>query len=294
MPRARATHAGRRGRTVVELRPVTVPAPDDARDDADHDAPGSPSLGRLVAVGLAGGLLSGTFGVGGGIVMVPLLLLVARLEDRRAAATSLAAIVPASLAGVVTYAARGDVAVGVAVLVAAAAMVGSTIGTRILRRLRVDVFRWLLAALLVAAAVQMFVTLPSRDGTIEVTWALAPGLLALGLVTGVLSGLFGIGGGIVIVPVLIAVFGVSDLVAKGTSLLVIIPTAITGTVANARAGMVDVRSGLTVGLAAGAASAVGASLAGLLSPQLSSVLFGTLMLAFAGQMVQRALRGRRR
>lgn len=257
-------------------------------------APAGPALGRLILVGLAGGLLSGTFGVGGGIIMVPLLLLVARLEDRRAAATSLAAIIPASAAGVVTYAVRGDVAVGVAVLVAVGAMVGSTIGTRLLRRVRVDVFRWLLAALLVAAAVQLFVTLPARDGALELTWALAPALLGLGLVTGVLSGLFGIGGGIVIVPVLIAVFGASDLVAKGTSLLVIIPTAITGTVSNVRSGMVDVRSGLAVGLAAAAASAVGASLAGLLSPRLSSVLFGVLLLAFAGQMVQRALRGQRR
>ncbi|KGM16538.1 sulfite exporter TauE/SafE family protein [Actinotalea fermentans] len=257
-------------------------------------APAGPALSRLVLVGLAGGLLSGTFGVGGGIVMVPLLLLVARLEDRRAAATSLAAIVPASLAGVVTYAVRGDVAVGVAVVVALGAMAGSTIGTRILRRVRVDVFRWLLAALLVAAAVQLFVSLPERDGSIALTWALAPALLALGLVTGILSGLFGIGGGIVIVPVLIAVFGASDLVAKGTSLLVIIPTAITGTVANARGGMVDVRSGLAVGVAAAVASALGASLAGLLSPRLSNVLFGVLLIAFAGQMVQRALRGRRR
>ena len=265
---------------------MTEPAPD--------AVPAAPALGRLVLVGVAGGLLSGTFGVGGGIIMVPLLLLVARMEDRRAAATSLAAIVPASLAGVVTYSMRGDVAVGVAVVVALGAIAGSMIGTRILRRVRVDVFRWLLAALLVAAAVQLFVTLPERGGVLELTWALAPGLAGLGLLTGILSGLFGIGGGIVIVPVLIAVFGASDLVAKGTSLLVIIPTAITGTVANVRSGMVDVRSGLAVGLAAAAASALGAGLAGVLSPRLSNVLFGALLLAFAAQMVQRALRGRRR
>lgn len=252
------------------------------------------SPARLVVVGLAGGLLSGTFGVGGGIVMVPLLLILARLTERRAAATSLAAIVPASAAGVVTYAVRGEVAVGVAALIAVAAMAGSLLGTRLLRRLRVAVFRWLLAALLVAAAVQLFVTLPERDGDLALTWGLVPGLLALGLVTGVLSGLFGIGGGIVIVPVLIAVFAASDLVAKGTSLLVIIPTAITGTVANLRAGLVRVRDGLAVGLAAAAASAGGALLAGALSPRLSAVLFGALLLAFAGQMVHRALRARRR
>ena len=131
-----------------------------------------------------------------------------------------------------------------------------------------------------------------RDGGLDLTWPLVPGLLALGLVTGVLSGLFGIGGGIVVVPVLIAVFGVSDLVAKGTSLLVIVPTAITGTVSNVRAGLVRVRDGLAVGLPAAAASAGGALLAGLLSPRSSAVLFGALLLVFAAQMVRRALRGR--
>lgn len=251
-----------------------------------------PSLARLVVVGVAGGLLSGTFGVGGGVIMIPLLLLLARLPERRAAATSLAAIVPASAAGVVTYAVRGDVAVGAALLLAAGAMAGSLVGTRLLRRVRVAVFRWLLAALLVVAAVQLFVTLPARDGGLDLTWPLVPGLLALGLVTGVLSGLFGIGGGIVVVPVLIAVFGVSDLVAKGTSLLVIVPTAITGTVSNVRAGLVRVRDGLAVGLPAAAASAGGALLAGLLSPRSSAVLFGALLLVFAAQMVRRALRGR--
>lgn len=258
----------------------------------DDVAARPPALGRLVLVGLAGGLLAGTFGVGGGIVMVPLLLMVAHLGERRAAATSLAAIVPASLAGVVTYAARGEVAVGVAIVVAAAATGGSMIGTRLLRRVRLDVFRWLLVALLVVAAVQLFVTLPQRDGTIELTWQIAPALLALGVVTGVLSGLFGIGGGLVVVPVLIAVFGASDLIAKGTSLLVIVPTALTGTVSNMRAGLVDVRSGLAVGLTAAAASVLGSALAGLLSPRLSAVLFGCLLLAFAVKLARRAVSSR--
>ncbi len=252
-----------------------------------------PKIWRFLLVGVAGGLLSGAFGVGGGIVMVPLLLLLTRLDERRAAATSLAAIVPASLAGVVTYAARGDVAVLAALIVAGAAMGGSALGTRILRRVRIDLFRWLLVALLVAAAVQMFLTLPQRDGGLDVTWASVPGLLALGLATGVLSGLFGIGGGIVIVPVLVAFFGVSDLVAKGTSLLVIVPTALTGTVFNARHGLVDVRDGAAVGVAAAVASTGGALLAGVLAPRVATALFATLLMLFAAQLVVRAIKGRR-
>ena len=275
----------------VEL-PIVTSAPGSVPDPA-AEPPQGPGLGRLVLVGLAGGLLSGTFGVGGGVVMVPLLVLLARLEDRRAAATSLLAIVPASAVGAATYAARGDASIPVAALVAVGAMAGSVVGTSLLRRVRVDVFRWLLVALLVVAAVQLVLTVPSRDGDLTLTWASVPAMLALGLVTGVLSGLFGIGGGVVVVPVLVAVFGASDLLAKGTSLLVIIPTAITGTAANLRRGMVDLRSGLAVGIAAAAASAVGALLAGRLSPRASAVLFAALLLVFAVQLVQRALKARR-
>ena len=58
----------------------------------------------LVLIGGIGGLLSGAFGVGGGIVMVPLLIVLARLDQRHASATSLVAIVPAAAAGAISYA----------------------------------------------------------------------------------------------------------------------------------------------------------------------------------------------
>jgi hypothetical protein len=71
---------------------------------------------------------------------------------------------------------------------------------------------------------------------------------------GVASGLFGIGGGIITVPLLISFFAVSDLVAKGTSLLVTIPTSLVGTAADRRPGLVDIRVALVVGLAAAVAA----------------------------------------
>ena len=72
--------------------------------------------------------------------------------------------------------------------------------------------------------------------------------------TGVLAGLLGVGGGIVIVPVLTIAFGVPLVLAKGTSLLVIIPTAVVGTIRNRSAGLTALRPGL-VGGGAGVVSA---------------------------------------
>jgi uncharacterized membrane protein YfcA len=107
---------------------------------------------------------------------------------------------------------------------------------------------------------------------------------------GVASGLFGIGGGVVVVPVLVALFGASDLLAKGTSLLAIIPASVTGTVANLRANLVSLVDGLLVGIPAALASFGGAALAFLLPPRVSTILFAFLILGAVAQMVYRALR----
>jgi uncharacterized protein len=110
---------------------------------------------------------------------------------------------------------------------------------------------------------------------------------------GIASGLFGIGGGVFLVPMLISVFGAGDLVAKGTSLLVMLPTAAVGTLTNVRGGLVDLRAGAVVGVAATAASFAGVALAFAIPPQLSGVLFAALLLVSVAQIVVRTLRARR-
>ena len=71
---------------------------------------------RLVAIGLAAGVFSAFFGVGGGIIAVPLLILLVSLTEREATATSLGAIVVTAAAGVVVFSLRGQVDVGYAAL----------------------------------------------------------------------------------------------------------------------------------------------------------------------------------
>lgn len=89
---------------------------------------------RLVAIGLLSGLLSALFGVGGGIVIVPLLLLACAFAPREAAATSLGAVAITALGGVALYAYRGEVRVGYAVLVGVPAVLGALAGTALQQR----------------------------------------------------------------------------------------------------------------------------------------------------------------
>ena len=78
---------------------------------------------KLLAIGLVAGFFGAIFGVGGGIVIVPLLVLLFAFDQRRAAATSLAAILVSSVAGAITYGFHGEVKVGAAALVGIPAVV---------------------------------------------------------------------------------------------------------------------------------------------------------------------------
>src|SRR3989440_12168353 len=90
---------------------------------------------RLLAIGIWGGLLSGLLGVGGGIVMVPLLVLWAGYAQRDAHAASLAAIIPISVAGILTYGIAGEVKLGPAAALAAGSIFGAQLGAGLLASL---------------------------------------------------------------------------------------------------------------------------------------------------------------
>ena len=110
---------------------------------------------RLVLIGLTAGFFSALFGVGGGIVIVPLLLLVSGWELRSATATSLAAIGITASAGVVTYVVHGDVRPLYALLVGVPAAIGAAGGATLQQRLPVRTLSFLFAGLLFAIAIRM-------------------------------------------------------------------------------------------------------------------------------------------
>ena len=112
---------------------------------------------RLLVVGAAGGAFSALFGVGGGVVMVPLLILLCGYGSRAATATSLAAIAVIALLGVGTHGVLGNVDWLAALLVGIPALLGVTIGVRVRTRISAVAISRALAVLLVAAAVLLVV-----------------------------------------------------------------------------------------------------------------------------------------
>ena len=113
---------------------------------------------RLVAIGLAAGVFSAFFGVGGGILAVPLLILFAHLPERAAAATSLLAIAITARAGVVVFALRGQVDVQFAALVGLPAAAGALAGTSLQQRVRTSTLTYGFAVLLSCVGVWLLVS----------------------------------------------------------------------------------------------------------------------------------------
>lgn len=112
-------------------------------------------MAKLLGIGFAAGIFGALFGVGGGIVIVPLLLMLVAFDQRRASATSLAAILVSSVAGAVTYAFHGKVDVGAAALVGLPAVAGVVAGAALQQRIPVDRLTYLFALVIAAVGVRL-------------------------------------------------------------------------------------------------------------------------------------------
>lgn len=114
------------------------------------------------------------------------------------------------------------------------------------------------------------------------------GLIVLGVVAGLLAASLGIGGGIVVVPVLVFVFGFSQLDAQGTSLAIIVPTMIIATVRHARAGRVVWRVAVIMGIAGIVGAVIGGNVAYRLDEELLQRIFAVVLVLLAVRMARRA------
>jgi uncharacterized membrane protein YfcA len=246
-------------------------------------------LVRAIAVGIIAGVASGLFGVGGGIVIVPGLVWLTGLDQRKAHGTSLTAIVPIALAGTLGYATGGKVDLTVAALTAAGALLGTPLGVALLGRLPDRTLRLAFAVVLALSAVRLLLAGSDGAGREELTLLLGAGYLLTGLVAGLLSGVMGVGGGVIMVPIFSVLFGLPILLAKGTSLAVIVPGALVGTLRNRAQGTTDIRTGITVGLSGVVTASLASQLSLGLDPVVSRRLFAALLVIVIVRMVRKLL-----
>lgn len=241
-------------------------------------------LALVVAVGLAAGFLSGLFGVGGGILIVPALVFILKMDQRLAHGTSLAAVLPIAFASLFGFWTQGHIDWAVAFFLAIGAVCGAVLGTKLLHVLPQRTLGVVFAIVLLASAIRLFIA-TDADGRSALTVASALALVAVGVVTGILAGLLGVGGGIVMVPVMIVVFKMTPVLAKGTSIAVIIPTSLMGTWRNRKKRNADLTIAAIMGGAGIVSAWLGSQVSGAMSDTTSNVLFAILLTVVAFRML---------
>ncbi|MEX2242992.1 MAG: sulfite exporter TauE/SafE family protein [Fimbriimonadaceae bacterium] len=213
-----------------------------------------PSLVCIV-VGIVAGIAGGFFGVGGGVIIVPFLILALRFEQHRAQGTSLLALaLPVAGVGAYNYWVEGKTNVAVGLCIAAGIALGSFFGSRIALGVSASTMRKAFCVFLTVIAAYLFfkndlLHLQSTDLSGDLpAWAYPVSVLA-GLLAGLTGGLFGVGGGVIAVPFTVLAFGFPQHLAQGTSLLALtLPVAAFGAYNYHRKGNVDVRAGICIAL----------------------------------------------
>ncbi|TQO20961.1 hypothetical protein FB472_2621 [Rhodoglobus vestalii] len=247
----------------------------------------------LALIGVLAGIFSGLFGIGGGTLIVPALALWLSFPQRLAAGTSLAAILPMAVVGATSYGVQGNIDWTAAALLAFGVIFGAQLGSYLLAKAPVAFLQWAFLGFLAVVIVSLWVVVPQRDNVISMSVGVGALLLLTGFIVGIFSSLLGVGGGVVLVPVLILFFGTSDLIAKGSSLAMMIPGAISGTIGNRRRKNVNLRAAAIIGIAGSVTAPFGALLAAWIDPFIGNILFSVYLAFIAAQLLWRKIKRRK-
>lgn len=237
------------------------------------------SSGVLVGIGLLGGFMAGFLGIGGGIVMIPLLMYGAGLPVKLVTGISMAQAFFATASGLLIHRRNRTVDVRLGSALGAAGVVGGLIGSLGSSSSLVSP-RALLALymLLVAIALGLLIFAPRsekpKDKPVKL-WQAFP----LGLAVGIMAGMLGVGGGFIMTPLMISVLRIPTKVAVGTSLLMILPTTFSGAAGKIATGQFDP----AIAAAVIAGSIIGAQFGGRansrVSPRAIRSTLGLLLIA---------------
>ena len=205
--------------------------------------------------GVFGGFFGGLLGLGGGVIMIPLMTWLAKMTQHQAHGTSLVAIVFTAIVGAATYYGLGGVDWKIALILAVSATVTARFGARYAHSLPEKKLKMAFGFFLIFASTMLVVKgyLPKTTWVLG-QWTSIVVFLVIGFVTGFVSGMMGVGGGGVMVPLMVVVGNVGQHMAQGTSLLAMIPASISGASTHYKLGNVklDIAWGLAIGSLGGA------------------------------------------
>ncbi len=244
-------------------------------------------LPRTVLIGLLAGVLAGLFGVGGGFLMVPLFIAWLAVDQKKAHATSLGAVFPIAIAGAIGYATTDHVDWQSGGYLLLGSFFGAMYGAKLLHTISLTKLQLVFGTLLVLSAVRLLWSAQPTQLVDGIVGHIL--LIVVGLFAGTMSGLLGIGGGIIMVPAMIIAAGLTAVEARGTSLAVIVGSSISGAISHYKRGNIIVPIAIVSGVAGVPATFVGIYLSQNLPERISVALFAAILLTIAAQQFKKAL-----
>jgi uncharacterized membrane protein YfcA len=241
-------------------------------------APAILALGLGVVVGGLGGL----FGVGGGILAIPIVGLMFGMDQQLAQGTALVMILPNALLGLWNYHRRNSIDLRMAALISGTAVISTYLAARIANDLSNGALRLAFAVFLAVMAVylafKVFKRQDSKAPRPRLAW---PWSALVGIAGGLLSGLFGIGGATIAPPALTELFGLNQTAAQGLALALITPGAFAALIVYARAGAVNWSLGVPLAIGGVAAISLGVAAAHKLQERSVRLMFCGMLMATA-------------
>jgi uncharacterized membrane protein YfcA len=224
-------------------------------------------------IGLLAGLFGGLLGVGGGVVMIPLMMHTYKMVQHQAHGTSLVALVFTGIAGAITYYLEGSIDLLASILLASSAICTAWLGAFYAHSLP----EWKLKRAFGVFIILVSILLLSKPYLSHLYHPITGGhriaaLLLSGMAAGFLAGMLGIGGGVIMVPAMVLLAGLNQHIAQGSSLLAMVPAGMVGGFTHWRLGNVvgKILPGLILGIL------IGTFLGGTLAHQLNDASLRTI------------------
>ncbi|MDQ0287060.1 putative membrane protein YfcA [Desulfofundulus luciae] len=230
-------------------------------------------------IGLAAGFFGGLVGLGGGVIMIPLMVSILKMGQHKAHGTSLVALVFTGISGAVTYALNGSVDILASVLLASTAIFTARAGAHFANALPEWKLKRSFGGFLILVSLLLLLKPYLPHVCRHITgWLETLILLLTGIFTGFLSGMMGVGGGTIMVPSMVLLTGFTQYTAQGCSLLAMVPVGTAGAYTHWRLGNVSasILPGLVPGILIG--TYLGGSLAHILSEGALRIIFSAVLI----------------
>jgi uncharacterized membrane protein YfcA len=232
-------------------------------------------------IGSLGGFLSGVLGIGGGVVFVPLLTYFTNQDFKINTGISSMAVVFVATTSSVIYISNGQTFSIYIIYLIIGGIIGGYLGSKLTFSLETKTLQRIFAVLLLVVSYRMIFS-TGFSSKYEENIVL---YLLIGIFSGVLSGLLGIGGGIVRIPLLIFFGGLGNLTAQGFSLITTVPTALTAAYTKLRNDREFAKRGSIVGISGIVGSIIGGNLAFRLPQEFLNTSFAVFLILVSLNML---------